>query len=302
MLRAENICKRFDDKSALDNVCIEVKRGEIYGLLGPNGAGKTTLLRIINRIIAPDSGTILLEGQPIQPSDVSRIGYMPEERGLYKEMKVGEQIVYLARLKGMSKQEAVCELQKWLSLFYIEGWANRKIVELSKGMAQKVQFIATVIHKPDLLIFDEPFSGVDPVNTELLKKEILRLRDSGTSIILSTHDMSSVEEMCDNITLLNKGQSVLSGRIEDIRNSYGSNIYEVGFIGNIDSVKEAIGSCATILQEQHDSIITSIRFGVESREALREVVGKVNELTDIRSLNEIIPSMNDIFIGAVTQK
>lgn len=226
-IEVRNVTKAFDRHVALSDVSLTMRRGRVFGLLGPNGAGKTTLIRILNRITAPDSGEVIFDGRQMQPADVARIGYLPEERGLYRKMKVGEQAVYLARLKGLTRREAETRLKEWFRKFGIMPWWNRKLEELSKGMAQKVQFIITVLHEPDLLIFDEPFSGFDPINANLLKDEILALRDKGATIIFSTHNMSSVEEICDHITLINKSRNILSGEVDEIRRRHGSNIFEV---------------------------------------------------------------------------
>ena len=232
LLTVEHVTKQYAGHKALDDVSLAIPRGSVYGLLGPNGAGKTTLIRIINRITAPDSGRVLFGDREITPADVYRIGYLPEERGLYKKMKVGEQAVFFARLKGLSRREAVVRLKQWFVKFGIQDWWDKKIEELSKGMAQKVQFIVTVLHEPELLIFDEPFSGFDPINANLLKEEILALRDKGSTIIFSTHNMSSVEEICDHITLINKSRNILSGCVDDIRRRHGANIFEVAYRGD----------------------------------------------------------------------
>ena len=226
LLTAEHVTKRYAAHTALDDVSLAIPEGSVYGLLGPNGAGKTTLIRIINRITAPDSGRVLFDGREIAPEDVYRIGYLPEERGLYKKMKVGEQALFFARLKGLSRRDATARLKTWFEKFGIQSWWDKKVEELSKGMAQKVQFIVTVLHEPRLLIFDEPFSGFDPINANLLKEEILALRDKGATVIFSTHNMSSVEEICDHITLINKSRNILSGRVDDIRRRHGANIFE----------------------------------------------------------------------------
>ena len=227
IIQCREVCKNFGEKVALDHVSVSVPEGKIYGLLGPNGAGKTTLIRIINRITIPNSGEVLFNGRPITQEDVSRIGYLPEERGLYRKMKVGEQAMYLARLKGMSSRDAEAELRRWFEKFGIMGWWNKKVEELSKGMAQKFQFITTVVHRPKLLILDEPFSGFDPVNAQVIREEILRLKEEGATILLSTHNMESVEELCDNISLFNKSHVVLSGGVGDIRREYGNNNVEI---------------------------------------------------------------------------
>ncbi len=221
IIEIHRVTKAFAKHTALDDVSLTIPRGSVYGLLGPNGAGKTTLIRIINRITAPDSGRVLFNGRDLQPEDVYRIGYLPEERGLYKKMKVGEQAIFFARLKGLSRHDAIVKLKAWFEKFGIESWWDRKVDELSKGMAQKVQFIVTVLHEPELLIFDEPFSGFDPINANLLKEEILGLRDRGATVIFSTHNMSSVEEICDHITLINNSHNILTGRVDEIRRQYG---------------------------------------------------------------------------------
>ena len=225
LLTVEHVSKHYAAHTALSDVSLEIPKGSVYGLLGPNGAGKTTLIRIINRITAPDEGRVLMGGRELQAEDIYRIGYLPEERGLYKKMKVGEQALFFARLKGLSRRDALKGLKVWFEKFGIESWWDKKVEELSKGMAQKVQFIVTVLHEPELLIFDEPFSGFDPINANLLKEEILALRDKGATIIFSTHNMSSVEELCDHITLINKSKNILSGNVEEIRRSYGANIF-----------------------------------------------------------------------------
>ncbi len=222
IIRTESVVKQFGGYRALDDVSVAIPRGSVYGLLGPNGAGKTTLIRIINRITAPDSGRVLFDGRPLGAGDVARIGYLPEERGLYKKMKVGEQVLYFAGLKGLSRHDATSRAREWFTRLGIEGWWNKKVEELSKGMAQKVQFVTTVMHGPELLIFDEPFSGFDPLNAEILKNEMLRLRDEGATIIFSTHNMASVEEVCSHITLINRGRAVVNGTLEQVRAQFGS--------------------------------------------------------------------------------
>lgn len=300
ILKVEHVSKRFAEHTALDDVSLAVPRGSIYGLLGPNGAGKTTLIRIVNRITAADTGRILLGDKEITAEDVRRIGYLPEERGLYKKMKVGEQAVFFARLKGLSRAEAVSRLKVWFRKFGIEEWWNKKVEELSKGMAQKVQFIVTVLHEPELLIFDEPFSGFDPVNANLLKEEILRLRDQGATVILSTHNMASVEEICDNITLINKAHNILSGSVDEIRHRHGNNIFRVEYRGDEQTLRNALAGCCEILDAPtEESIYASLKIRVESDAEVRPVIAKVNDAVELRSFREIIPSMNDIFIRAV---
>ena len=232
LIQCKDVCKSFGEKVALDHVSVDIPKGKIFGLLGPNGAGKTTLIRIINRITIPNGGDVLFDGRPITQDDVEKIGYLPEERGLYRKMKVGEQAMYFAQLKGMSSREAAIELKKWFVRFGIESWWNKKVEELSKGMAQKVQFITTVVHKPSLLILDEPFSGFDPVNAQVIREEILRLRDEGATIILSTHNMESVEELCDNRALINKSHVVSTGGVDEIRRKYGNNNVELIYTNN----------------------------------------------------------------------
>ena len=300
ILRVEHVSKHFAQHTALDDVSLAVPRGSVYGLLGPNGAGKTTLIRIINRITAPDTGRVLLGDREIRPEDVRRIGYLPEERGLYKNMKVGEQAVFFARLKGLSRREAVSRLKVWFRKFDIENWWDKKIEELSKGMAQKVQFIVTVLHEPELLIFDEPFSGFDPINANLLKEEILSLRDKGATVIFSTHNMSSVEEVCDHITLIDRSHNILSGRVDDIRHSHGNNIFEIAYRGDEAALRAAAaGRCEILEGSETQSVYRTLKLHVERDAEVRGVLGALNKAVEIRSFTEIIPSMNDIFIRAV---
>ena len=295
LLDIEHVSKSFTGHTALSDVSLSVPQGSVYGLLGPNGAGKTTLIRIINRITAPDSGRVLFDSHPLSPADVAQIGYLPEERGLYKKMKVGEQALYFARLKGLSKADATVRLRKWFEKFGIEEWWGRKIEELSKGMAQKVQFIVTVVHGPRLLIFDEPFSGFDPINAEMLKEQMLSLRQSGATIIFSTHNMASVEEVCDHITLINRSRNILSGPIEQVRRSFGSDSYAVTFSGSTNDLTQRLQGKCTILESSDGSL----RFSPFEKNGLRDIVALINEQVRIRSLRENVPSMNDIFIRAV---
>ena len=303
LLKVEEITKRYAGHTALDNVSLTIPQGSIYGLLGPNGAGKTTLIRIINRITVADQGRVLLGDRELTQEDVYQIGYLPEERGLYKKMKVGEQAIFFARLKGLSRAEAIKRLKVWFQKFGIEEWWNKKVEELSKGMAQKVQFIVTVLHEPKLLIFDEPFSGFDPVNANLLRDEILELRDRGATIILSTHNMASVEEICDHITLINKSKNILSGRLDDIRHRHGNNIFQVDYRGEEETLRRALASlgesCEIMEGAKAESVYRSLKVHVRSDEEVRRVVAATNEAVDLRSFREIIPSMNDIFIRAV---
>lgn len=300
LLFIENVSKSFANHVALDDVSLSIPQGSIYGLLGPNGAGKTTLLRIINRITAPDKGRILFEGHEITPDDIYHIGYMPEERGLYKKMKVGEQAVFFARLKGMSRNDATHKLKEWFDKFNISDWWNRNVDELSKGMAQKVQFITTVLHEPKLLIFDEPFSGFDPINANLLKSEILGLRDKGATIIFSTHNMSSVEEICDHITLINKSRNILSGNVNEIRHKHGSNIFEADYRGNEENIIKALeGKCEIMESKPSPTGYNTIKIHIKEDSDVRDVINATNNSVELRSFRELIPSMNDIFIRAV---
>ena len=313
LLAVEHVSKRYADHTALDDVSLSIPEGSVYGLLGPNGAGKTTLIRIINRITAPDSGRVLFDGHDIAPDDVRRIGYLPEERGLYKKMKVGEQALFFARLKGLSRREATVRLKAWFERFGIQAWWDKRVEELSKGMAQKVQFIVTVLHQPRLLIFDEPFSGFDPINANLLKEEILALRDEGATVIFSTHNMSSVEEICDHITLINRSKNILSGRVDEIRRRHGANLFEVAYRGDEAALRRLLeGRCEIldgIAEESSEESVgefagesspyRTLRLHVGQPERVREVIATVNETVDLRSFRELIPSMNDIFIRAV---
>lgn len=301
ILRIEGISKSFANHKALDNVSLEIPQGSIYGLLGPNGAGKTTLIRVINRITIPDSGKVYLDNREITTEDIMHIGYMPEERGLYVKMRVGEQVLFFARLHGLSKSEATKRAKEWFVRFDIEDWWDKKIEDLSKGMAQKIQFICTVIHEPKLLIFDEPFSGFDPINAELLKQEILRLRNNGSTIILSTHNMSSVEELCDNITLINKSKNILSGSVEEIRTKAGGNTFTVTYGGEKDNFFSALEDKAELIGEPENILggYTSCKIHISRNDDIRSVIAAINEKCNLRSFQEIIPSMNDIFIRAV---
>ena len=297
----KDVSKSFGEKVALDNVTVDIPEGKIFGLLGPNGAGKTTLIRIINRITIPNSGTVLFNGKPITQEDVEKIGYLPEERGLYRKMKVGEQAMYLAQLKGMSAREAGAELKKWFVRFGIESWWNKKVEELSKGMAQKIQFITTVVHKPSLLFLDEPFSGFDPVNAQLIREEILRLKAEGATVILSTHNMESVEELCDNIALFNKSKVVISGGVDEIRHKYGNNNVELVYTGNLQ-LKPVAGKF-TVLSDQDDAgrhtAVLSLEDGTDTNTALTEIM---SQKVSINSFRELVPRMNDIFIKLVTEE
>ena len=281
LIDIRGVSKTFGPKVALDNVSLEIPEGKIFGLLGPNGAGKTTLIRIINRITIPSSGEVYFKGKPITQQDVEKIGYMPEERGLYRKMKVGDQAMYLARLKGMGEQQAKDALKEWFVRLGIQDWWNKKVEELSKGMAQKLQFITTVVHKPSLLILDEPFSGFDPVNADIIRKEILRLKDEGATIILSTHNMESVEELCDSIALINKAHLVITGDLEDIRRKYGNNNVELVYT-------DGDGRHTKVIAVEKDTNTT-----------LREIL---DQGVTVNSYHELMPRMNDIFIKLVTEQ
>lgn len=301
ILSIQNVTKSYTGHKALDNVSLEVPRGSVYGLLGPNGAGKTTLIRVINRITIADSGSVILDGHQITSDDIFHIGYMPEERGLYKKMRVGEQAMFFARLKGLDSREAERRLRSWFERLGIADWWSRKVEDLSKGMAQKVQFISTVVHEPKLLIFDEPFSGFDPINANVLKEEILGLRDRGATIIFSTHNMASVEEICDHITLINKSRNILSGSVEQIRREAGGNTFELTYRSDYDTFTSAIGNLAEIIGESRGVVggYTATKIHIANDSDIREVIRRINESCELRSLSEMMPSMNDIFIRAV---
>ena len=293
-IEINDVVKQYKGHTALNHVNLSVPKGCIYGLLGPNGAGKTTLIRIINMITAPDSGTVMLDGSPITADDVAHIGYLPEERGLYKKMKVGDEIVYLARLKGMSKADAPRQMLYWLDRFHLTEWRDKKVATLSKGMQQKVQFIATVIHEPKLLIFDEPFSGFDPVNAEQLKREILELQKKGATILFSTHNMESVEEVCDQISLINHSEVVLEGNVAEIKQRFKKHLYEIRLAGG-----EQLQPCEEMftIEEARPDGTTIIRLaqGV----AIREVIARLYEQYALRGFSELLPTMHEIFIETV---
>ena len=300
LIQCKNVSKSFGEKVALDNVSVDIPKGKIFGLLGPNGAGKTTLIRIINRITIPNSGQVTFDGRPITQEDVEKIGYLPEERGLYRKMNVGDQAMYLAQLKGMSAKDAAAELKKWFVRFGIQSWWNKKVEELSKGMAQKVQFITTVVHKPSLLILDEPFSGFDPVNAQLIREEILRLKEEGATIILSTHNMESVEELCDNIALINKSKVVIAGGVDEIRHKYGNNNVEV-----IYTSEEPLADAQSfrVLSDSDDAgrhtAVLELAEDVGSNDALKDLLAQG---VTVNSFKELVPRMNDIFIKLVTEE
>jgi ABC-2 type transport system ATP-binding protein len=296
-LETKKIVKQYANHLALDGVDLQIPENKVYGLLGPNGAGKTTLIRIINRITAPDSGTVSWNGRPMEPADIYNIGYLPEERGLYKKMKVGEQALYLARLKGLSKHDATIRLNYWFDKFEISAWKNKKLEELSKGMQQKVQFIITILHEPKLLIFDEPFSGFDPVNAQMLKEEILNLKNHGATVVFSTHNMASVEEICDDITLINRSKVVLQGEVSAIRNQFSKGIFIVTTaFGNTTELPGTIYDTVS-----SEVINNSLRLTVKKKEGVStgQLLRELSTQYDIRSFNEDIPTMNDIFIQTV---
>ena len=301
ILTVEHVSKSYTGHKALDDVSLEVPRGAIYGLLGPNGAGKTTLIRVITRITLADEGRVLLDGKQITADEVFHIGYMPEERGLYKKMRVGEQAVFFARLKGMSKRDAEVRLKEWFERLEIADWWGRKVEDLSKGMAQKVQFISTVVHEPKLLIFDEPFSGFDPINADRLKQEILGLRDRGATVIFSTHNMASVEEICDHITLINKSRNVLSGSVESIRREAGGNTFTVLHRADDEMFSSAVSDIATLLGDSKGIVggYRETKIHIPKDEDVKIVIERLNNRCDLRSISEVIPSINDIFIRAV---
>ena len=302
MLRVDNIVKQYAGHTALDNVSISTKKGEIFGLLGPNGAGKTSLIRIINQITGPDSGQVFLEGREIRRSDIEYIGYLPEERGLYKKMKVRDQVMYFARLKGLSKSDAKKRLDYWFEKFDITSWYDKKVEELSKGMAQKIQFIITVLHEPKLLILDEPFSGFDPINTEIIKKEILALKEKGTSIMLSTHNMSSVEEICDSIALINKSKVIVEGPLKEVKSNFRTHTYSVQFKGMMFGFANALFADFSLEHsEQLDEHTAVAHVKLLKENKLNDLLKTVMPIVEIEAVHEIMPTMNDIFIQAVTQ-
>jgi len=300
LLVAENVSKKYANHLALDEVSLKVPQSSIFGLLGPNGAGKTSLLSIINQITAPDSGKVLFNGEPIRPEHVQEIGYLPEERGLYKKMKVGEQCVYLAQLKGMHRNEAVKRLKAWFEKFELANWWNKKVEELSKGMAQKVQFISTILHQPRLLILDEPFSGFDPINTNLIKSEILNLRKAGTTVIFSTHNMGSVEEICDHIVLLNKSKVILEGPVRDIRQNFRSNTFIVEFKGHSTSFTNALWTGFELLDSTTEDGIVKATVKTLNNNTPNQLLAAILPQVEVISFNEVLPTMNDIFITTVT--
>jgi ABC-2 type transport system ATP-binding protein len=302
LLEAQSVSKKFGDFTALNNVSIAVEKGSIYGLLGPNGAGKTTLIRIINQITMPDSGKVFLDGEPLQRHHIQNIGYLPEERGLYKTMKVGEQALYLAQLKGLDKAEAKKRLLFWFERLEIGDWWNKKIQELSKGMAQKIQFVVTVLHQPKLLIFDEPFSGFDPINADIIKNEILRLREEGATVIFSTHRMESVEELCDHIALINKSNKILDGNLNTIKRAYKSNTFEVGInTDNASDLKRSLSEKFMVSPAEFKTLNNDLKLNIKlsNNESANQLLSYLTTKGEVSHFVEVIPSASDIFIQAV---
>ncbi|WP_299113003.1 ATP-binding cassette domain-containing protein [uncultured Winogradskyella sp.] len=302
LLVADSVSKNFGNFKALNQVSIAVPQGSIFGLLGPNGAGKTTLIRIINQITMPDQGNVLLDGQPLKPEHIKDIGYLPEERGLYKSMKVGEQCLYLAQLKGLTKAEAKSRLKYWFDKLEIGDWWNKKIQELSKGQAQKIQFIVTVLHKPKLLIFDEPFSGFDPINANIIKDEILQLRDEGATVIFSTHRMESVEELCDHIALIHKSNKILDGKLNDIKRQYKTNTFEVGLQSDrSDAVLTEIKNKFEVLPATFRNLNDDIKLNIKINENIssNDLLSFLTSKAEVHHFMEVIPTANDIFIQTV---
>ena len=302
LFSAHNITKNYAAHTALKNVSIDVPEQSIFGLLGPNGAGKTSLIRIINQITAPDEGELYFSGEKLKPEHISLIGYLPEERGLYKKMKVGEQALYLAQLKGVSKPEALKKLKYWFEKFEILDWWNKKVEELSKGMQQKIQFIVTILHDPKLLIFDEPFSGFDPINVNLLKEEILNLKNNGATIIFSTHNMSSVEELCDNIALINKSEKILDGKVHEIKNTYKANIFEIGYHGHLADFNIFLPQSFEILGNVSQNDVSKAQIKIPTSATPNDLIQSIIPHLKIVSFNEILPTMNDIFIQKVNEQ
>jgi ABC-2 type transport system ATP-binding protein len=301
ILRATSITKRYANHTALKSVSLSVPRQSIYGLLGPNGAGKTTFIRIVNQILAMDEGILTWNDEKLSLDHIYRIGYLPEERGLYKKMKVGEQALYLARLKGVSRTEAYRRLKWWFERFDIMSWWNRKVEELSKGMQQKVQFVVTVIHEPELLIFDEPFSGFDPINVNILKEEILRLREQGATIIFSTHNMASVEELCDHIALLNRSEKILEGRMADIKNTFRTNAYIIQYDGALNSLRSVLHPSFQILEENLEESLKTARIRLPVDAGPNDLIAHLLPHVTIHGFTELLPTMNEIFISKVNE-
>ena len=296
MLSIRNIVKQYANHRALDNVSIEIEKGSIFGLLGPNGAGKTSLIRIINQITGPDSGEVFLNGEKLNPSHISKIGYLPEERGLYKKMEIGEQMLYLAQLKGLSKQDAVKRIKYWFEKMEIESWWNKKVEDLSKGMQQKVQFVATVVHDPELIILDEPFSGFDPVNAQVITDEILELNNKGATIIFSTHRMESVEQLCDSIALIHKSRKILDGKVKDIKNLYRNSTYRVAYTGELNFIENPMFS---VLDQKADDEVIHLTIQLKDQFSANDILRFLIHQVQVSEFVEMVPSMNDIFIQNV---
>lgn len=301
LLVAKNIVKRYAHHTALDGVSISIREQSVFGLLGPNGAGKTSLIRIMNQITGPDSGELFFKGEKLNPNHISQIGYLPEERGLYKKMEVGEHALYLAQLKGMSRADAMKKLKFWFEKFELAGWWKKKVEELSKGMQQKVQFIVTVLHEPRLLILDEPFSGFDPINANIIKNEIIRLKAGGATILLSTHNMGSVEELCDEIALLNRSKKILEGAVKEIRKTFRTNTYELEFLGNVLGFTSALGACGRLLEQEQDGELMKVKVQLMGQSGTNDLLRSVMGVCQVQGLREVVPTMNDIFISKVNE-
>lgn len=302
ILEINAVSKKYSNHLALNNVSLSIPQGSVFGLLGPNGAGKTSLIRIITQITGPDSGEIFFKGEKLAQKHVERIGYLPEERGLYKKMPVGEQAMYLAQLKGLSKAEAKKRLNYWFEKFEMQTWWKKKIEELSKGMQQKVQFIVTILHEPELLILDEPFSGFDPINAQIIKNEILELRKKGATIIFSTHNMGSVEELCDNIALLNKAEKILDGTVREIRKTFRTNTFKISFEGNILGFTNTLWAGGEILEKHSEGDLHHVTLKLLNNATANQLLEAILPTCKIHSFNEVVPSMNDIFIIKVSQE
>ena len=301
IFKAENVSKAYAGHVAIENISIAVPEGSIFGLLGPNGAGKTTFIRIINQITGPDTGSLWFGGERLEAKHLKQIGYLPEERGLYKKMKVGEQALYLCQLKGLSKKDALERLKFWFEKFEIQEWWNKKVEELSKGMAQKVQFIVTVLHQPKLLILDEPFSGFDPINTNLIKEEILELKKNGTTIIFSTHNMGSVEELCDHIALINDSRVILEGEVNEVRERFSNKTYNIDFHGSMMQLSSSLGTYGELLNHESDDDHTDATVRLVNGATTNQLLGNIMRTVEVKGFQEVIPSMNDIFIRAVEE-
>lgn len=303
LIEVNNVHKSFVGHKALNNVSLSVEEGEVYGLLGPNGAGKTTLIRIINHITMPDEGSIFFDGHPLSANDIVNIGYLPEERGLYRKMKVGDQCLFFARLKGLDKKTATKALGEWFERLEISDWWNKKVEELSKGMAQKIQFIVTVLHKPRLLIFDEPFSGFDPINASILKREIIRLKEEGSTVIFSTHNMGSVEELCDRITLINKSENILTGDVKKLKKQFSDNRFILSYDRQSTSPAQAIAPWTKNLQPNGNDEMGNpqLIFELNDNNSKRQVLAEANQVSDILSFQPVLPTMDDIFVRAVRE-